>query len=92
MHDACAACDERFEREPGLSLGSIYINLLLTMSLSLGGVTVTSWLTDLTLAHELILWAGVAAILSVLLYRLAKGLWIGLVFLGDGVYLKWPAP
>lgn len=92
LHDACTACDERFEREPGLSLGSIYINLILTMSFSLAGVTLTSWLTDLTLTQELTIWAGGAAIISVLLYRLAKGLWIGLVFLGDGVYLEWPAP
>lgn len=30
MHDQCAACKHRFEREPGYFLGSIYVNYGIT--------------------------------------------------------------
>ena len=36
-YDRCSVCDERFEREPGQWFGAVYVNLCLTLVLTVGG-------------------------------------------------------
>lgn len=90
MHDRCSGCGERFEREPGQWLGAVYINLGLTAILVVMGVWVTHTFTSLTLVQELAIWIPVAAFTPVVCYRVAKGLWTSLIFLGEGLYIPWP--
>jgi uncharacterized protein (DUF983 family) len=90
MNDRCSACDEKFEREPGQWLGAIYINLGLTISLALAGFLLTDSLTPLSTTEQLIIWLPVAALGPFAFYRIAKGIWTSIVFLGEGLYLDWP--
>ena len=48
MHDHCSACDEKFDREPGQSLGAVYINLGLTLLLVVTGFVVLTCLPGLS--------------------------------------------
>lgn len=90
MYDRCLACDETFDPEPGLWFGAIYINLALTLAFTVFGIVVTGWLTTLTPVEQLSVWTPMAAAGPFVFFRFAKGLWISLVFLGDGRYLAWP--
>ena len=76
---------------PIVLAGNCLMQVGVVAGLSLSGAALTAWLTDLTMVQQLTVWAGVSALVSVLLYRRAKGLWTSLVFLGDGVYLEWPS-
>jgi uncharacterized protein (DUF983 family) len=90
MYERCSACDEPFEREPGQSLGSVYINVGLSEALVVAGFMLTDTLTRLSLTEQLALWMPAAAVTPLLLFRFAKGLWTSIVFLGEGLYLDWP--
>ena len=90
MHECCAACDERFEREPGQWFGAVYVNLVLTLGLAIIGYVGLQTFTSITLDQQLAIWTPVAATGPFVFYRLSKGLWTSLVFLGEGLYLRWP--
>jgi uncharacterized protein (DUF983 family) len=86
----CSACGERFEREPGQSFGAIYINVGLTALLAVSGYLVTNAFSTLTMSQQLGIRLLVAALGPVLFFRLAKGHWTSIIFLGEGLYLQWP--
>ena len=86
----CSACGERFEREPGQSFGAIYINVGLSALLAVSGYLVTNAFSTLTMSQQLNIRLLVAALGPVLFFRLAKGLWTSIIFLGEGLYLQWP--
>lgn len=90
MHSRCSACDERFEREPGLWFGAVYINLGLTLGLAVVGYTLTQAFTTLTTSAQVAIWTPVAAVGPFVFYRVSKGLWVSLIFLGEGLYIPWP--
>ena len=78
MHERCAACALRFEREPGYFVGAIYINYAVTAAVALGGVLVLDAVVGLTLAQELTLAVGLAVLVPVLFFRYARSLWLAL--------------
>lgn len=86
----CEACGERFEREPGQWFGAVYVNLVLTLGLTSAGFTATQTLTSLSIAQQLWIWTPVAALGPLAFYRLSKGLWTSIIFLGEGLYIQWP--
>ena len=91
MHDRCSACGERFEREPGQWLGAVYINLGLTLGLTVTGYLLLQTFTSLTTSQQLAIWTAIAALAPFAFYRLSKGLWTSFVFLGEGLYIQWPS-
>ena len=77
MHAACPHCGQRFEREPGFFLGSIYINYGLT---ALIAAVVYPILMFNKLVPEPYLTIGSLAfvvIFPLLFFRHARSLWIG---------------
>lgn len=77
MHAACPHCGQRFEREPGFFLGSIYINYGLTSLI-------------VAIAYPLLLFNGIVAetpllvgalafvvLFPLLLFPWARSLWLG---------------
>ena len=90
INDHCTNCGERFEREPGQWFGSIYVNLGLTLGLASAGYLLLQMLTSLTTSQQLQIWTTVAVTGPFAFYRLSKGLWISMVFLGEGLYIQWP--
>ena len=89
-YDRCSVCDERFEREPGQWFGAVYVNLGLTLALTVGGSLLTRTFTPLSSAQQLWIWIPLAVVAPLLLHRSATGLWTSLVFIGEGLYLRWP--
>ncbi len=90
MHDRCSACNEKFEREPGQWFGAVYINLGLTLALTVTGFVVTQTFTSLSMPQQLTIWTPAAALGPFVFYRLSKGLWTSIIFLGEGLYIPWP--
>ena len=86
----CSGCDERFEREPGQWVGSIYINLVLTLGVAVTGYLVLESLTSLTTSQQLNIWTTIAVTAPFVFYRISKGLWVSMIFLGEGLYIRWP--
>ena len=77
MHAACPHCGQRFEREPGFFLGSIYINYGLTSLI-------------VSIAYPVLLFNGIVAetpllagsllfvvVFPLLLFPWARSLWLG---------------
>jgi uncharacterized protein (DUF983 family) len=83
MHDECPRCGVGFARESGQWLGSMDINLTLSLLALLLPVV---FLPELSLARELEIWGAAAVLLPLVLFRHIRGLWTGLVFLSGGVY------
>ena len=89
-HDHCQACGERFEREPGQWFGAVYVNLGLSALLGLLGCLVAGLFMPLSLSLLLRVGLPVAAMGPILFFRLSKGIWTSIIFLGEGLYLQWP--
>src|SRR5436305_1622169 len=69
MHDACAACHLRFEREPGYFIGAIYINYAATAMLSIGGFFLLDAYTGISLTAQLLLWSAFGIGFPLFFYR-----------------------
>ena len=89
-YDHCSACGERFEREPGQWFGAVYVNIGLSAPLVFTTCLVTNTFSTLTMPEQLGIWIPVAALGPIFFFRIAKGLWTSIIFLGEGLYLQWP--
>ena len=92
VHARCSGCGELFEREPGLWFGAVYVNLGLTFGVTVAGYTLTQAFTSVTTSEQIAIWTSVAALGPFFFCRLSKGLWISVVFFGEGLYIPWPNP
>ncbi|HLK10104.1 MAG TPA: DUF983 domain-containing protein [Candidatus Binatia bacterium] len=81
MHEACAACGMRYEREPGYFVGAIYVNYAVTVALALGGVLALDLAVGLSLRAQLVLAVAVAALVPVAFFRYARSLWLAIDYL-----------
>ena len=91
MHERCSACGERFEREPGQWLGAVHVNLGLTFGLTVTAYLVLQTFTSITTSQQAAIGTAIAALGPFAFYRLSKGLWTSVVFLGEGLYIQWPS-
>ena len=76
MHERCASCHWRFEREQGYFLGAMYINYALTVGIVLIGYFTLAWYTSISLGQQLVLWGSVSVLCPFLLFRRARGVWL----------------
>jgi uncharacterized protein (DUF983 family) len=83
MHERCAVCGLRFEREQGYFLGAIYINYGVTVVLALLGSFALEYWTQPSLTQELVLWIGFGTAFPVLFFPYSRGLWLGVDYLFD---------
>jgi len=60
MHERCAVCGLRYEREQGYFVGAIYINYAVTVAVAAGVVLAADALVGLTLAEQLVLGVALA--------------------------------
>jgi hypothetical protein len=77
MHERCAVCGLRFEREQGYFLGAIYINYGVTVVLALLGSFALEYWTRPSLTQQLMLWMGFCTVFPVLFFPLSRGVWLG---------------
>jgi len=77
MHDNCSHCNVSFQREPGFFLGSIYINYAFT-ALTMTGIYIPALILEWAPNNQLIWYAfAYTIIMPILLFRLARSLWLG---------------
>jgi len=81
MHERCAVCELRFEREPGYFVGAIYINYAVTAAAALGSVFLLDVVVGLGLRQELALGVGLGVLVPVVFFRYARSLWLALDYL-----------
>ena len=83
MREACPQCGVSYGREAGFWLGSMDINLTISLLLILGSLL---FLPELDLERELIVLGAAALLLPALLFRWVRGVWMALMYLSGGVY------
>ena len=76
MHERCAACGLKFEREPGYFLGSIYLNYGAAVVVAIGLHLVLSTSLGWSAPAELAVILPVVVALGFLLFRVARALWL----------------
>ena len=90
-HESCSACGERFDREPGQWFGAIYINFALSSALAVAGYLVTNSWFSMTTQQQLSIGIPVTALGPLLFFRVSRGLWLSIIFFGEGLYIQWPS-
>ncbi len=78
MNDDCGVCGLHFEREPGYFVGAIYINYGVTTVLSLAGYFTLDAFADMTLTHEILVWAAFSNVFPLWFFRYSRSLWLAL--------------
>jgi uncharacterized protein (DUF983 family) len=81
MHERCAACGLRYEREQGYFVGAIYVNYAFTVVVAAGTVLVLDWTFGLTLTAQLVIGIALGVLVPVLFFRYARSLWLSLEYL-----------
>jgi len=81
MHERCAACGLRYEREQGYFVGAIYVNYAVTVIVAAGTVLMLDWTVGLSLAAQLAIGIALGALVPVLFFRYARSLWLSLDYL-----------
>ena len=81
MHEACAACGLRYEREAGYFVGAIYVNYAATVLVAAGTVLVLDWVIGLTLAWQLGIGIALAVLVPLAFFRYSRSLWLCLDYL-----------
>lgn len=76
MHEACAHCHLRYEREPGYFLGSIYVNYGVTALASTVGWVALRFGYGLETRGLLLGFAAFCVVFPVLFFRHARALWL----------------
>lgn len=85
MHERCAVCHLRFEREQGYFLGAIYINYGVTVVLALIGSFALEYWSRPSLTQQLVLWIGFCSLFPVVFFRHSRGLWLAFDYIFDPV-------
>ncbi len=78
MHERCAHCHLKFEREPGYFLGSIYINYGITAVIITIGWVVLRFGYDVDPKTLLIGFGTFLVVFQSLFFRYARALWLAM--------------
>ena len=81
MHERCAACGLRYEREQGYFVGAIYINYAVTVAVAVGVVLGLDWTVGLTLAQQLAIGVALGVLVPLAFFRYARSLWLVMNYL-----------
>lgn len=78
MHESCAHCGLKYEREPGYFLGSIYINYGVTAFLLTAGWIALRYGFGFEARSLLIPFAACLVVFQTLFFRYARALWLAM--------------
>ena len=78
MHETCAACGLRFEREPGYFVGAIYVNYAITAVLCLGVPIALDVAFGLPVWAQVTIACAIAALVPVVFFRYSRSLWLSI--------------
>lgn len=77
MHERCAACDLKYEREPGFFLGTIYFNYGLTSLVSAIAYPIAIFALKLPRTPTIVVIVAFVILFPMWFYRYARSLWLG---------------
>ncbi len=83
LHEHCAECRLRFEREQGYFLGAMYVNYGVTVGLALLGSFAVEWSMPVSLTQQLLLWVGFCSVFPVCFFRYSRSLWLAMDYWCD---------
>ena len=78
MHESCAHCGLKYEREPGYFLGSIYINYGVTAFLLTAGWMLLRYGVGIEAWSLLVPFAVCLVVFQTLFFRYARALWLAM--------------
>jgi uncharacterized protein (DUF983 family) len=81
MHERCASCGMRFEREQGYFVGAIYLNYAFTVTVVVSGFLALDAWTGLTLTAQILLWSGFGIVVPLAFFRHSRSLWLSFEYL-----------
>lgn len=87
-NDDCPVCGLRFQREEGYWTGAIYVNLITTQFLIVGGLFALMFLTDLSLWAQIAILAALGLFFPIFFYPVSKSIWLGM----DHFFTDKPTP
>lgn len=74
----CKVCRLRFEKEEGYWTGAIYVNLITTQFLIIGGLFVMMFGTDLGLFRQILFLAVIGILFPIAFFPFSKSIWLGM--------------
>jgi uncharacterized protein (DUF983 family) len=86
MHATCPYCQVRFGRSSGDMVGGTYINIIFAELTALAGFFLVHNTFAPPIIPHLMFWMFYLLAFSLVFYRNARGLWVGVVYLTGGVY------
>ena len=78
MHDNCAHCGLKFEREQGYFVGAIYINYSATVGVAVPGFFLLDSFANITINQQLAFWVPFAVIFPLIFFNHSRSLWLAL--------------
>jgi uncharacterized protein (DUF983 family) len=78
MHETCAQCGLRFEREPGYFVGAIYVNYAITAVLCLGIPIALDVTIGIPLWLQITIGGALGVLVPVVFFRYSRSLWLGI--------------
>lgn len=76
MHEHCAHCGLKFEREQGYFIGAIYINYAATIAIAVPGFFLLDAFTRITVDQQLNFWIPFAVLFPLLFFHHSRSLWL----------------
>lgn len=86
IRETCAYCGARFFRDPGDSIGAVYINVVVAELTALAGFFLVHEAFHAPIMLQLIFWIPYVLIFSLWFYPIARGAWVAFLYLTGGVY------
>jgi uncharacterized protein (DUF983 family) len=86
MNETCPYCGVRFERQPGESVGAMYLTEGLTSIVAILGYFIVDLLFHPPFVPHLIVWIIIVILFSLWAYRPSRGMWVAITYLTGGVY------
>jgi uncharacterized protein (DUF983 family) len=78
MHETCAVCGLRYEREQGYFVGAIYVNYAFTTVVCLGAAIGLDLVVGVSLATQLAIALPLAALVPVVFFRYSRSFWLAI--------------
>jgi uncharacterized protein (DUF983 family) len=88
MYDRCPVCDKNYLPEPGYYYGAMFVSYIFTGFFCLGFVMFFHWVLDWSTEASFALLIAVGALGFVLIFRLARSIYINLDQPYDKTYSK----
>jgi hypothetical protein len=83
MYHKCQHCGHPYLPEPGFYYGAMFVGYIFTAWLAIGLVIVLHWVLGLGLELSFAILIGLYALFFVYFFRLARALWLNIVFKYD---------